>query len=355
MAARLHVHESDVGVIFSTSFLSASLGIVLAGRAFDTLGARLMLPCGLAAMALGVLGEGLAPTLLLLALASALAGAGIGIINVGVNTTAGLLYPERREGALNALNALFGCGAFLAPLLVDASLTRLDGYLPAYVVTAALLAVPIVPLWWGLPPLRHDGVSAERGPRLGQIARRLWAPAGMGFLYLGVEVGFGGWIVAIAQRLDGLSATAAAPIAALFWLFLALGGVPTALLLHRGVAPARIVGMGALGAGLVALLLAVAGALTPLAVVCAALMGLALAPIFPLTLAWAGRTTAAWSPDDMAGATSFVLVVSQVGAAILPPLQGFLLRAGPAPALVMTALGALLILPIQRAALRRQR
>lgn len=352
IATRLHVRESDLGIVFTANFLTASLGIAVSGRAFDALGPRALLPAGLVTMALGALGEGLAPTLLLLVLAAALAGAGLGAIDVGVTATAAQLYPERREMALNALNVLFGCGAFLAPLLAGASLLRFNAYLPAYLVTAALLALPALPLCLGLPRRTGGGGSASRlGVRA--LARLLWAPAAIGFLYLGVEVSFGGWIVAIVQRLDHLSAAAAAPVAALFWLFLALGGAPTGLLLHRGVAPARLIGAGAAGAAIAAALLAITGTALPLAVVAAALCGLALAPIFPLIIAGAGRIAGVASPQAVGSATGFVLVTAQVGAATLPPLQGALLGVGTTPALAFTVIASLLILPIQRIAMRR--
>jgi len=352
LASRLRVREDALGVVFGANFLLASATTALAGRVFDRLGPRALLPAGLIAMALGSLGEGVAPSLPLLTLAAGLGGLGIGAINVTGNATASLLYPERREGVLNALNASFGAGAFLAPLLAGLALARLGGYRPAYAAVAFLLAVPVAPLLFGLPDhTKNRGDGDDDGARgtgiVALLARRaLWPPLAIGFLYLGAEIGFGGWIVTILRRATGLSAGDAAPAAAVFWLFLALGALPTAYLLRHGVASARIVGVSALLAALATAALGLAGAVTPLALAACALVGLFFAPIFPLTIAMAGRA-AGTAAGGVGSATALVLVAAQIGGATLPPLQGLLLGAGPGAALAVTGVCSLLILTVQ--------
>lgn len=351
LAHALRVREDSLGAVFGANFLLASLATALAGPIFDRSGPRLLLPVGLLAMALGATGEGLAPSLPLLTLAAALAGFGSGIINVGVNTTASLLYPERSERVLNILNALFGAGAFLAPLLAGLALARTGGYRPAYVAVAVLLVLPILPLRLGLPRWsqsrrRDRSRSGRRGGTRALLARRaLWAPMAVGFLYLGTEIGFGGWIVAILRRIARVSAQDAAPAVALFWLCLALGGLPTAYLLRRGTAPTRIIRWGAALAACATAALALFGAAVPVALAACALVGLSFAPIFPLTIAAAARAGGAAS----GAATSLMLVAAQLGAATLPPLQGFLLGAGPRPtaALAVTCACSLLIMAAQ--------
>ena len=349
IAARLHVRESDMGIVFGANFLIAALCTPVAGRLYDLVGPRVMLPCGLFFMTLGALGEGFAPTLPLLALAAVVGGLGIGINTVTNNVAPSALYPERSESVLNMLNALFGTGAFLAPLIAGFSLVRLGGYAPAYVTTAVLLAIPAVLLFVGLPPGRPDGAEHATHLRALLSIRILWAYAAISFLYLGAEIGFGGWIVVIVQQMAHVSAAAAAPIAAVFWLFLALGGIPTGLLLQRGVAPGRLVAVGAGVAALTAVALALAGTAAALAAALAALLGLAFAPIFPLTIAGAVRVVARQAPGAVGGATALVLMAGQFGAATVPPLQGQLLRGGTLAAVAVTAACALAMLVIQRA------
>jgi len=349
LALALHVREDSLGVVFGANFLLASAGTALSGRLFERLGPRLLLPAGIFAMALGALGEGLAPSLLLLTLAAGLAGVGTGVMNVGINATASYLYPERRERVLNAINALFGAGAFLAPLLAGLALARVGAYLPAYAAVAVLLALPLLPLLRGLP--RQGAAPDEQGDDMrALLARRaLWAPIAIGFLYLGAEIGFGGWIVAILQRAARLSPRDAAPAVAVFWLFLALGGIPTGYLLRHGVAPGRIVQGSAALAALASATLIVCGGVVPVAVTACAMVGLFFAPIFPLNIAAAVHAVGAREAGAVGGATSLVLVAAQLGAATTPPLQGLLLRVGFGWALAVTCGCSLLILAVQSA------
>ena len=168
----------------------------------------------------------------------------------------------------------------------------------------------------------------------------------MGFLYLGVEIGFAGWIPVLGRRLDHLDEVAAASVGSVGWLCLALGGIPTAFLLQRGLAPSRLISTGASGVMAAAAALALWGGAAPVAVACCAAVGFSLSPIFPLILAGTGRVAGARSPGQAGGATGLVLVAAQLGAATLPPLQGFLLGLAPAAALIVTFGGGLLILAL---------
>lgn len=353
MAGRLHVGEGSLGLVFGASFLASTLTTPLAGRALDTIGPRIVLPLGQILVALGALGEGTAGSLPLLTAAGALAGIGIGVNNVGINVTASLFFPQRREAVLNALNAFFGTGAFLAPLLGEASVAWLGGYTPAFVVTAALFALPALLLFVGLP---RGFTRIEAAPtRLPTLLRErwLWVHGAIAFLYLGAEIGFGAWIVAVLQHADHLSPTAAAPVAALYWLCLALGGIVTGYALRRGLPSARIVLIGAGAATVTAGALAAFNGVTPITVLAAALMGLSFAPIFPLNIAAAGRMATLRAPGSVGGATALVLMAGQLGGAVIPFGQGLLLGLGPGITMALTCLCSALILSIQRGAARQ--
>ena len=361
IASRLRVHDADLGLVFTANFLAASVSTLAAGRVYDRYGSRVVLPPGLAMLAVGTLGEGLAPTFPVLVLMAVLSGLGIGILNVGANVVAAAAYPERRESALNLLNAAFGVGAFLAPLGASLSMGRLGGYAPAYFVVGAALALLVPPLLIALParptsdrdrpgpgvaPSMADGAGSRGALRYLLGSGSLRAYSVMGFLYLGVEIGFAGWIPVLVRLLAHLDEVAAASVGSVFWLCLALGGIPTAFLLQRGLAPSRLISAGAAGVMAAATALALWGGAAPVAVACCAAVGLSLSPILPLILAGAGRVASARSPGQAGGATGLVLVAAQVGAATLPPLQGFLLGLAPAAALAVTFGGGLLILAL---------
>lgn len=342
LAPHLHVPEAALGIIFTANFLAATLTTAVSGALFDRLGGRRLIPAGLAVMAAGLLGEGLAPTLPLVVLAGVLAGAGTGIINVAVNAAAARLYPERRGHVLTWLNVCFGIGAFLTPLAAALSVTRFGGYALAYLAGAVLLAVPVVPLLRGLPEasLRAERPAAARASLHRLLRDRnlclLMALAGF---YLGAEIGFGGWVISIVAAMTHLPPESLAPAASAFWICLAVGGGPTVLLLRRGIPPRRLMIGGALAAVAASVLLLAVGGSAPLAIACCALMGLAFAPILPLTTALATSQGVADGSDGARVAAIFT--VGQLGAAALPALQGALLDLGPGPALGLTLICAL--------------
>lgn len=339
IAAHLSVPETALGIIFTANFLTATIATAVSGALFNRLGGRVLVPAGLATMVLGLLGEGAAGTLPLIVLAAILAGAGTGIINVSVNAAAARLYPTRRAAVLTWLNVCFGVGAFLTPLAAGLSLVWLGGYTPAYITGAVILALPILPLLLGLPASDSStsGRLASWLPAVRSLLRdrTLCLMMALAALYLGAEIGFGGWVVTLVARMTHLPPAQLAPTASAFWICLAIGGAPTALLLRRGVPPRRLIVLGALAATVATLLLLVVGGSVLLAITCCALLGLAFAPILPLATSLAvGRG----ADDGTDGARiAAVFTVGQIGAATLPALQGALLGVGIGPALGMTA------------------
>jgi len=236
----------------------------------------------------------------------------------------------------------FGVGAFLTPLAAAFSLTRLGGYSLIYIAGAAVLVAPILPVVRGLPPSRAKTVSspAQRATLLALLRdRNMLLLTAIATVYLGAEIGFGGWVVSIAAAMTHLPPAYLAPSASAFWICLAAGGVPTILLLHRGIPPRRLIILGALGASAMFLLLLIVGGAAPLAIVCCALIGLSFAPILPLATALAASGGDADRSDGMRIAALFTC--GQIGAAALPALQGILLGAGPAPALLLSFAAAL--------------
>ncbi|HEX8036371.1 MAG TPA: MFS transporter [Ktedonobacterales bacterium] len=339
IAARLSVPEATLGIIFTANFLAATITTMASGVLFNRIGGRTLVPAGLAAMVLGLLGEGTAGTLPLIVLAAIMAGVGTGIINVSVNASAARLYPTRRAAVLTWLNVCFGVGAFLTPLAAGLSLVRLGGYTPAYIAGAVIVALPILPLILGLPASDSSAAARSTSGLTAVLTllrdRTLRLMMLLAALYLGAEIGFGGWVVSIVARMTHLPPAQLAPTASAFWICLAAGGAPTTLLLRRGVPPRRLIVLGALAAAIAAMLLLVVGGSVPLAIACCALLGLAFAPILPLATSLAVGHGAADGSDGARIAAVFT--IGQIGAATLPALQGALLGIGVGPALGMTA------------------
>lgn len=343
IAAHLGVPETALGVLFTATFLMATFATAASGALVNRIGNLALIPIGLVAMALGLLDEGTTGTVPLVALGAILAGAGTGIINVCVNAAAARLYPTRRGNVLTWLNICFGAGAFLTPLAAGVSLARLGGYTLIYIAGAAVLALPIFPLLRGLPASHRETASSPVTRTTTVLSllrdRNMRLLMAIATVYLGAEIGFGGWVVSIVAATTHLPPAQLTPAASAFWICLAAGGIPTILLLQRGISSRRLIALGALGAAAEFVLLLLVGGSAPLAIACCALIGLSFAPILPLATALAASGGDADRSDGMRMAALFTS--GQVGAAALPALQGILLGIGPAPALWLSVVSAL--------------
>lgn len=251
-------------------------------------------------------------------------------------------FPRRPDIALTWLNVSFGAGAFSTPLLAGFVLTRFGNYTPLYLAGAAVLAVPIVPVCVSLPQAEaRDGPAKLDLPAaLGLLRdRNLRLLMAIAALFLGAEIGFGGWIISIVSVMAHISPARLAPLASAFWICLALGGAPTVVLLRLGLRPRQLIVLGALTASAAALLLALGGASVALAIACCAALGFAISPILPMVTSLATRRGGA---DGVVGPrVAAIFTAGQLGGATLPAVQGLLVTVSPVMALGLTALAAL--------------
>jgi MFS transporter, FHS family, glucose/mannose:H+ symporter len=306
LATLHHLTDSESGMLMLIQFAASASGALLVRRRFEhtlmrgfaliTVGAGMLMlgPEAWAGLGIGV------------------GGLGLGMAMTSTSMLVGRIFPASRGAALSLLNFCWSIGAFVCPVLV----ARLPGSFSLVAVCAPVSALGagfVVLLW----PSRIATSDAEHVPaddvhpsRRGVIVLF----AAIGFLYVGTESALGGWMSTYASRAIAWNFMRSNLAAACFW---------GALLLGRALAPAalRIVSEVRLYLGLIVgasigivLLLE---AHSPWALLAGAgSAGLALGPIFPLTislfLARAGETrNAGW-----------VFAVAGFGAAALPWMTG---------------------------------
>ncbi len=262
-----------------------------------------------------------------------LLGLGGGIIVTGANALVSDIGAERRATVLNFLNLFFGLGGLATPF-ISANLLGRNSTRLCYtvfglgVITLAIHAVAPIP-----PPSGERSFQlSQAGGLIGQPA--LWLLAFLLFLYVASEVGMWNWLPRhlIAQ---GIPDSTALNILSLgFALGLLLGRVAVAPVLIT-VAPETVT----LAA---AVLMAVTTYLalqtrSPkvswVAVFCA---GLAMAPVFPTTLAMVGNAF----PVATATAMGIVITSGWIGLAVSSRIIGAI--AGEDP---LRLKKALLVLP----------
>jgi fucose permease len=317
LRAQVGASVSGISFVFVAQSAGYLVGALAGGRGFDRgLGHRL-LSFALMLMAAGLFLVTQSRSLVALCGAFVVLGLALGLVEVGSNT---LLLWSRNPASpsmINGLHFLFGVGALLSPLLVNRSLSARGTVRLAYVVTAfaAVLAAAIVASRSTPRP-----VSASEHARGEEAPRKLVVAVAVFFaIYVGVEVGFSGWIATYAQsvRLGG-SGTGAA-LTAVFWAAFTAGRLGTVGITRR-VRPIVVLVGGCVLAILAAgALIAARGSGAPVWIA-TALFAVGLAPQFASMLAFASEHL-----PLTGAATSGFFAAAAVGGLSVPWIIGQLL------------------------------
>lgn len=230
----------------------------------------------------------------------------LGALTAGLNSLFAVGFGKRGAAMVNLLNALFGIGAILGPLLIG----RASGHSGWPFLVVALGAGLLAPFAFSLDDRVPEPAAAQQAPgdrRTGLL---------VGFLVLlalgvGIEASSSGWNATYLVAL-GQTPAAAAGFASLFYLVFTvarLAAVPLSLRLPSST----LVGAALLLAA-VLLLLAQVPAAAPYVLVT---LGGAVALLFPNTFTWLARTL-----PGTRGGTALVIAGALLGGALFPALVG---------------------------------
>ncbi|MBK8902119.1 MAG: MFS transporter [Anaerolineaceae bacterium] len=310
-AAGLLVSVHNAGVL-----LGVASAIPLANRSLARW--RVGLACALLAVGALLIGFGLS---WLLTLAGGLIiGLAYGALTIGLNSLYAVGYGRRSPGMVNLLNAIFGVGAILSPLLF--LLDFANSRMPFFVLAG--FGAALVPLGLMMDD-RLPTRATELRPRQNRgILLAFIALLGFG---VGVEVSTIGYAATYLLAV-GVSADGAAAATSLFFLMFTasrLAVIPLSLRLR----PYQIV-LGSLG--LTTLLLAVAN-LPPLATVAVVLLGASLGTVFPNCFNWLNQAFGATS------GTVYILAGSLVGGMVVPAVVAQIIPLAGESSIMLTLAG----------------
>lgn len=312
---QFHLAQSEVGWIASANFLGSSTAVLASTWLIGRVGARRILMVAPLLLALGAMGMGVAPTWGLALLCALVAGLGAGSITSGINITLAST-PDRPAAVLNTVNAMFGLGCVLGPLLVASTPVATVRW-PFILV--GLLALTLLVFTRQLPKItpsqlpRDTAVGAKRGITLFTL---LFA------VYVMTEAGAGSWMTTHLTPQLGLRG--AAVIASGFWLAFMVGRLVGAPLTVRF--PPRLVVPAAASLAIVAAGLA---NLPQFSVAAYLLLGLALGPIFPTTVAW-------YRQHLTSRRLSIAMTGGSLGAVAVQPLIGLAVSGVGLPAIPLS-------------------
>jgi fucose permease len=316
-----------------TIAFSQALGLMIAslgvGPLLDTEGDKAGLILGLAFIAIALFwlprSKGYRSIVILLFLL----GVGGGIVVTGANALVSGVSETHRATALNLVNLFFGLGGLATPF-ISANVFKRNWVRLCYTVaslTVASLAIQAVAKM-PAPSGAAGFVLADAGPILGRPL--LFLLGFFLFLYVSCEVGVWNWLPRhlIAQ---GIPESRALNILSLgFALGLLIGRVGVSpILIH---VPAVIVTLVASVAMAVTTLLMLRTSKPTAASVLVFIAGLAMAPVFPTTLAMVGNAF----PRMSGTAIGFVITCGWAGLAVSSRLIGAI--AGDDPARLKRAL-----------------
>ncbi len=352
LAARLGVGVEALGTLFTALFLGALVTQFAGGWVNERVGLRPMVLVGTALFGLGALGLTVSPSLPLLLACACLAGAGQGTLDISTNVLVAAVYDQRRAvSAVNVLHFAFGAGAVLSPILAAYSQQRWGTPMPALWLAGLIALVNLAAGTRALldpPVVKHEPGRAARG-LYGRV--ELWALALLMFLYVGIEMGLGGWTTVYLDRTTALSVPAVAWVVSGYWLALTGGRLVGAFLGTR-VSARTLIAVSLAGSLAGALLLAAGGGNLVLTVSGILLCGVAFGPVFPTVVVLATEIFR----DSPSRAVSVVISLSSLGGMVLPPLQGLLLvKVSPLASVGQVALCALLMVVLLLVAERSAR
>lgn len=323
---------SEVGILFTALFVGAIPSQVLSGWLNDKYGPRPILGAGLLIMSAGLLGATLSPSLPLAVGFMLFGGFGDGALVVGANVMVAQTFAKKSAGMLNLMNVFYGIGAIAGPALVGLTLSLWQTSLPPLWFISLFMALIVI----GVPGLPgrltekpeakiDEGTGAQSPQTTPQkpfyLSPLLWIMSVLLLLYVGVEVGMGGWISAYMQRSARLSPETAALVASAFYVALTGGRLVGAIVGSKISGTQMLMANIALAvAGGLGMLVSVGNSL--ISILSIMLVGLALGPVYPTITAIVTQRFPA-----VAGlAASVVISAGSVGGMIIPWLLGVLIE-----------------------------
>ena len=329
LSDRIHLSPSQNGTIAFAQAIGLILASLAAGPVLDNQGKKLGIVLGLALIATALFVLPRAPGFRTIVLLLFLLGVGGGILVTGANALASDVGEAHRATALNLANLFFGLGALATPLIA-ANFFAGNWMRLCYTIAFLTVVTLVIEIVIKMPGATGAGrfVLVEAAPVLGRPL--LFLIGFFVFLYITCEVGMWNWLPRhlIAQ---GIPESRALNMLSLgFALGMLIGrGAILPILVRVPAITVTLVGSAAM-AVTTFLMLRAKGVVA--ASVLVFLAGIAMAPVFPTTLAIVGDAF----PRMTGTAIGFVITCGWTGLAVSSRIIGAI--AGGDPRRLKTAL-----------------
>ena len=297
---------AKAGEVLSVYFVGALIGVVPGWWGLKRTTGRKVLTISLITVAAGTLCSGLVHSWIIFLASIFLLGLGFGSLDMSLNVLLSRTAAEGRAHRLSFVNAGYGLGAVICPLLLVLAHPR---NFPGVFVAISVVALALTTFNSGVhaPALKAEvlqsQISAQKSQRWPILVTFM---AGYIF-YVAMETSASGWMSSQLQR-GGFSTSLGSFITAAFWMGITIGrslGGP----LHRIFNDRKLI----LGGLVLAIVADLGGISNHVALVSYPLLGLILASVFPMGLVWYTRLL----PHDSDGIT-LILFAMMAGGVIGP-------------------------------------
>ncbi len=318
LAANTGTALSEIGFLFTARSLGFMGGSLLGARLFDRLPGHRLLAFAIVVMSLSLALIPVINQLWVMTAVLLLLGFFENMVDVGGNTLLVWTHGEKVAPYMNGLHFFFGVGAFLSPIVVAQVLLRSDGIGWAYWMLA-LIILPVSILFGILPsPTAVHQQTAQTANQTNRLLIGLIMA--FFFIYVGLEVGFSGWVFTYATTLGLADNSTAAYLTSAFWGALTVGRL-LAIPLAARLRPRAILLMDLLGALVSVGIMLIWVNSTAVLWLGTIGLGLSFASVFPTTLSLAERRMTITGQ-----VTGWLFVGASLGGASLPWLMGFVLE-----------------------------
>jgi MFS transporter, FHS family, Na+ dependent glucose transporter 1 len=288
LAENTRASLSAISILFAARSLGSLVSSVWGGQLYDRLRGHGVLAVMILTMALTTALTPFIPQLWLLAVLIFITGIGQGVLNIGSNVLLVWLHGRQVGPYMNALHFFFGLGTFIAPVIVAQFITLQGGLIWTYLLLAVIILPTAVVAFLPSPSAPNavrQNVSVRTDPMVIVLIALIFGS------YSGGAIAFGGWIFTYVTELNLTDATRAAYLTSLFWGSLTIGRL-IAIPIAARVRPKSILWFDfSLAFISLLVMLFLPRSLTAVIITSAAL-GLAMASIYPTTMALAGEIMA---------------------------------------------------------------
>jgi DHA2 family methylenomycin A resistance protein-like MFS transporter len=331
VARGLHVSNSSTAVVLSAYFLAYALALLPGGSLVDRFDARRLALLGLGVFAVGAGAGALAPTIGLLVASRVVQGIGAGLVSPAALAGAVSGFPpERRGGALGIWGASAGISNLLGPIM-GGVLTVAFGWRANWWALVPLALIAAAGILRFVPSTVHGEDTGH--PVLNSVVLVASSVAALTFA---VMIGCFYLAEQYLQRAAGFSALGASSVLVVVALLVGIAApVAGRLVDEYGERLPAVAGFVAAGIGLLVLGVPGVPLHSPITIVPLAAVGLGLGMLFVPT----SRAALNATPLASHGRTSAMLSIGRLlGAAVGAALAGVAVAAGVDATTVHTAL-----------------